>query len=210
MEEIWKDIEEYKGLYQVSNLGNVRSLDRLVKAGYNNKQNKKGRRLTKLSNQKGYLVVKLSKENHGKRILIHRLVAKAFIPNPENKPQVNHIDGNKENNNVSNLEWCTNSENQIHAYKTGLNKVTEEQRKKMSEKKKGKSLSEEVKKLKRKNAKTKKAVICITTGEIFESIMDASRKTNINSGSISNACNNNKRSAGKDIKTNEKLYWKFI
>jgi hypothetical protein len=75
--------------------------------------------LTPCANKKGYLKINLNK----KSFFIHRLVAKAFIPNPENKPFVNHIDGNKANNNVNNLEWVTNSENMIHAYKNGLRNV---------------------------------------------------------------------------------------
>lgn len=76
------------------------------------------RKLKPFKNKKGYLCVDLN----SKSFRIHRLVALAFIPNPENKPQVNHIDGNKCNNNVSNLEWCTNSENQLHAFKHNLQK----------------------------------------------------------------------------------------
>ena len=71
-------------------------------------------------NRNGYLSIQLTQR--GKCYLVHRLVATAFIPNPENKPQVNHIDGNKSNNTASNLEWCTQSENQKHAYKIGLQK----------------------------------------------------------------------------------------
>lgn len=69
---------------------------------------------------KGYLQVVLSREGKSNWYKVHRLVAQTFIPNPENKPQVNHIDGNKINNNINNLEWCTNSENQIHAFKNNL------------------------------------------------------------------------------------------
>lgn len=70
----------------------------------------------------GYLKVNLYKDGKGSSKRIHRLVAEAFIPNPDNKPDVNHKDGNKHNNNVENLEWVTKSENMIHAYETGLNK----------------------------------------------------------------------------------------
>ena len=118
--EIWKDIKGFEGRYQVSNFGNIKSLPKLHK--YN-----RGYYLTKekiLKNnigQRGYLYVNLSNENHySKGYQIHRLVAQAFIPNIENKPCVNHIDGNKRNNIVSNLEWCSYLENNIHAYKTGL------------------------------------------------------------------------------------------
>lgn len=111
MKEIWKDIKGYKGIYQVSNLGNVKSLPRKT-----NNQYYKGSYLKQYI-YKGYLKLQLTKHSKSKWFLVHRLVAQAFIPNPENKPQVNHIDGNKLNNSINNLEWVTNSENQIHSYR---------------------------------------------------------------------------------------------
>ena len=122
--EVWKDVPEFEGRYQVSTLGRVRSVSRKV---YNHTGyiNLKGRVLKTRHNAKGYVVIDIKKENGIRKFcVVHRLVAQAFIPNPENKPQINHIDGDKTNNCVDNLEWCTNSENQIHAYKTGLNYVT--------------------------------------------------------------------------------------
>ena len=80
-------------------------------------------------NYKGYLIIQLYKQGKRKTKAIHRLVANAFIDDPLNKPQVNHKDGNKQNNNISNLEWCTQSENNFHAYKMGLKKTTEKNRK---------------------------------------------------------------------------------
>lgn len=108
--EIWKDIRDYEGIYQVSNLGRVKSFDIKDKLG----RIRKGRVLKGCKNTKGYLLVNLYKNNMGCGKLIHRLVAQAFIPNPENKPQVNHIDENKTNNMVSNLEWSTSKENNNH------------------------------------------------------------------------------------------------
>lgn len=103
MNEIWKDIPGYENKYQVSNLGNVYS--------YKHK-----RILKPYVVRKGYLRVDLFDKNFTRRHQkVHRLVATAFIPNPENKPQINHIDGNTGNNVVTNLEWCTNDENQKHA-----------------------------------------------------------------------------------------------
>ena len=101
--EIWKDIEGYGGLYQVSNLGRVKSLN------YN--RTKKEKILKPRSNKDGYLNVNLYKEGRMKTCLVHRLVAKAFIPNPDNKSQVNHRDEDKTNNCVDNLEWMTRREN---------------------------------------------------------------------------------------------------
>lgn len=120
MEEIWKDISGYEGLYQVSNLGRVRSFDRYVRNGTSNRNIKRGKILKPCVTRDGYLQLNLIKDKKKKVSTIHRLVAKAFIENPENKPCVNHIDGNKQNNNVTNLEWVTYSENTIHAMKIGL------------------------------------------------------------------------------------------
>lgn len=120
MKEIWKDIEGYEGLYQVSNLGRVKSLPRKV-VGLNNViQNFKGKILKQHKDKKGYLRVALSKNNKIKLKQVHRLVAEAFIPNPENKPTVNHKFGIKSDNRVSQLEWNSYREQIKNAINIGL------------------------------------------------------------------------------------------
>ena len=119
--EIWKDINGYEGIYQISNTGRLKSLKRLfIRKNNINPYNKEEIILKLQNNGKGYLFIRLSKNSKHKYYYIHRLVALHFIDNPSNKPAVNHKDGNKSNNNVNNLEWVTNSENQIHALETGL------------------------------------------------------------------------------------------
>lgn len=120
MIEEWRDIQGYEGLYQVSNLGRVKSLERKVKGGWNNTRTVGERILKPCVNVEGYPKVSLCKEGAIRRFPIHRIVAQAFIPNPDGKPEINHIDGCKENNSVSNLEWVTRSENELHAWRTGL------------------------------------------------------------------------------------------
>ena len=113
MEEIWKTIEIAPN-YEVSNLGRVRSLDRFY-----NGINLKGKILKLSPNKFGYLRFTAKKDNITKTLHVHRIVLLAFNSIQENK-QVNHIDGNKTNNKLENLEWCTDSENKLHAYKNGL------------------------------------------------------------------------------------------
>jgi len=135
MKEIWKDIKEYKGIYQISNLGKVRSLDRYNYSNTNNQyieyQSKrllKGTILKPYDNGNGYKQVSLLKNQKRKVYYIHRLVAEYFLSNPNNLPEINHIDGNKQNNCVDNLEWCTRVENLNHAIKTGLKKTSDKQK----------------------------------------------------------------------------------
>ena len=130
--EQWKDIKGYEGLYQVSNLGRIKSLFRKVKY-QNGFRNVKEKIKNTFIGKQCYERVELSKNKENKKYNIHRLVAEAFIPNKNNKPQINHIDGNKTNNKVENLEWCTQSENELHAYKIGLAKNSDMQRKIISE-----------------------------------------------------------------------------
>lgn len=119
IEEIWKDIKDYEGLYQISSYGRVRSLDRYVKGRYNNMQLIKGKILSICYNKRvNVYEIHLRKNNKRKCFKIHRLVADAFVYNddPENKTTVNHIDGNRANNSVENLEWVSYSDNLEHAY----------------------------------------------------------------------------------------------
>lgn len=129
MIEIWKNIPGFENIYQISNLGRVRSCDRIIQ-----KKNYqcdcfdypiKGKILSQVSSSQNklgqpYFSVSLSISGNKTRFLVHRLVAQSFIPNPDNKPHINHIDGNPSNNYVENLEWCTDSENRKHAWDTGL------------------------------------------------------------------------------------------
>jgi hypothetical protein len=118
--EIWNDVKDYEGLYEISSHGRLRSLDRVVLRCDGVLSPKKGKIKAFKIHRKGYLFCALSKNNKQKSMRIHRMVALAFIPNVFNKAQVNHIDGIKENNTVSNLEWCTNLENKIHAQRNHL------------------------------------------------------------------------------------------
>lgn len=116
--EIWKFILGYEGIYQVSNYGRVRSVA--------NEFSRKEKILSLQKNEKGYLCVCLKKLGIGKRFKVHRLVAEAFIPNPENKPEVNHIGKkpNKQDNRVWKIEWSTKEENNKHAIESGLYHTT--------------------------------------------------------------------------------------
>lgn len=112
--EIWKDVIGYEGLYQVSDLGNVKSL--------NYRRTGKEKNIYINTDKYGYLNVMLSKNSLNKRFYVHRLASICFLKSIADKCFINHIDGNKTNNNINNLEWCNCSENIKHAYKLGLNK----------------------------------------------------------------------------------------
>lgn len=160
MKEIWEDVRGYEGLYQVSNFGNVKSLN------YNKTKQEK---ILKPKTSSAYNIVCLCKNGNNKYCSIHRLVANAFIPNPYSYSDINHIDGNKRNNSVKNLEWVSRSENMKHAcYKLNKNP--------------------------REWSKTK--VRCIETQEVFETQTEAAKKYKTSQGAIGNAARKNRPKAG--------------
>lgn len=170
----------------------------------------------------GYACVSLRRNGKNWTVTVHRLVAEAFIPNPDNKPTVNHKDENKLNNSVTNLEWMTVNEN--NNYGTHYQRVSESligreisdsARKKISEKNKGKKITEEHKEKLRlantgANSKRAKCVYCVETDEIFMCISDAARKYNVDKSSIVKCCKGRKKHAGKHPITGVYLTWQEI
>lgn len=118
--QIWKPIKGYNGFYQVSNTGLVRSLNRTIKFSDGRKRKLKGKMMSPKYKPDGYTYVTLSRNGKHSHHYIHRLVAAAFLPNAGNLPEVNHLSGNKADNSVRNLEWCTHQQNVKHAYDNGL------------------------------------------------------------------------------------------
>ena len=209
--EIWADIVGYEGLYMVSSLGNIKSL-------------KKGLIRKQSDNGNGYKCISLYKNNKSKTFYVHRLVAQAFIPNPNNLPQVNHKDENPSNNCVNNLEWCDSKYNSNYGnhnkklseahtgkvlteeHKENISKASkecwqdEEYRQKVINARTGTKHSEETKEKMSKSAKQK--VRCIDTGEVFNSMQEAGEKYNRSYTNLGRAIRNNKTFAG--------LHWEFI
>jgi len=116
----WRDVKGFEGIYKVSETGIVRSMERMI--DHPLVQIRHGKTLKQIPNHKGYMRVPLSYKGKTRQEFVHKLVAQAFVDNHLNKPQINHIDGNKLNNHYSNLEWVTNQENCKHAAKLGLRK----------------------------------------------------------------------------------------
>lgn len=146
-DEVWKPIKDFEGYYEVSNKGRIKSLKRNIILNQGN--------ITR-----GYLGVSLAKEgiHYSKRV--HKLVAQAFMPNPANKPSINHINGNKKDNRVENLEWCTPGENMQHAQKCNL------------------------------LYKGKKKIYCLEDNKIYESMQEVAKDFNVDNGQVKNACDN--------------------
>ncbi|WP_340617057.1 HNH endonuclease [Xenorhabdus entomophaga] len=122
MKNDWKSLVGMEKSFEVNSEGIIRSKDRKIVRSNGTIQNFKGKILSRFKNSSGYPCVRVSDLNSGKRFILrcHRAVAEAFIPNPKNKPEVNHIDGNKENSDINNLEWVTSQENRKHAWNLGL------------------------------------------------------------------------------------------
>ena len=180
--EIWKDVVGYEGYYQVSNLGRVRSLDRVITDKRGVVKNHKGfvKKLT--PGNHGYMTAELSRDGKHTRCLVHRLVAEAFIPNKENLPSINHKDENKHNNHVGNLEWCT------HKYNNGYGTAPDRTRDKI-----------------RELGQMRAVVQLSLSGEKineYESISDASRKTGVSLHGIWKAANGGYNAHGKWVRIN--------
>lgn len=187
------EIEGLAGIYQVSDSGLVRSIDRTVFHSDGRAQHRKGVVL-KPGHSKGYPVVVLSNKEATKTFLVHRLVAEAFIPNPEHKKEVNHIDGNKTNNNISNLEWVTKMETMHHAIKTGL--LTKEMMRESAQR--GKRFA-----IKNQSKRVGKFLDGSLVDDYY-SVHEAVRQNNYKSRSPISMCCNNKS------KTAYGYEWKFI
>lgn len=180
--EIWMPIKGYEGIYEVSNMGRIKTLERVYYGGVVPVKIKT--RLRKQTyTQKGYLSLILSKDKANKTCVVHRIVASHFIPNNENKPQVNHRNGVKDDNRVENLEWCTNQENCYHAWNVLERDVRVQPKGALSP--------------------SSKKIICDTFGISFDSIKEACEALDVNNTRVSEVC--------KGIKTHTKgLTFRYI
>ena len=202
MVEIWKDIKGYEGLYQVSNLGRVKSL-------------RKNIIMKEALKEERYLSITLHKNKTRKSFYIHRLVAQAFVSNPNNYPEVNHKDENKQNNQMDNLEWCTPKYNAN--YGTRNKRLSELQKgnkywlgKKHTRKTKEK-ISENHADFSREKHPNAKKVKCLNNNIIFQCLENACEWCNLkNSTSISAACKGKRKTAGKHPVTGERLRWEYV
>jgi hypothetical protein len=168
IEEKWKDIQGFEGYYLISSKGRVMSLDRAIKRpGPRGNTKVRSRILKNRDNGRGYATVALHKNELRRYAKVHRLVAEAFVPNPDNCATVNHKDGNKANNCAENLEWCSFSDNTAHAIRTGIHNA----------------------------AKERRAIVCIETGKTYQSIRAAALDLNVLPGSISNVLNGKSKTA---------------
>lgn len=172
MQEVWKDIEGYEGLYQVSNFGRVKSLVYVTRCSQVKRE-----KVLKTAINRGYVYVTLHKDSKQKTVYVHRLVANAFIQNDTGKRCVNHINGNKQDNIVSNLEWCTHSENTVHAWDTGLQ-------------------NRERKKNNLKSMGVAQYSLDFQLIEVFPSMREAERRTGIHSAAISRSTKTNFKAGG--------------
>lgn len=167
MKEKWKTVKGWER-YEVSSTGKMRNSET-------------GKMLKSRPDKEGYLIITLSINNARKTMKIHRLVAEAFIPNPENKSQVNHKDGKHANNSVDNLEWCTSSENHLHAYRTLGRKAHRSE----------------------SSGRAKRKVLCVETGIIYTSATEAAKVIGGKQGGLSTACR------GERI-TYRGYHWRYI
>ena len=192
MEE-WRDITGYEGSYQISNLGQVKSLNRTDTTGRSVKE----KILKGTLNKDGYLCVDFKKDGKRKSFRVHRLVAEAFIPNFENKPCVDHINTIRDDNRVENLRWVTHKEN--------VNNVISKER--YSEARKGEKNPMYGKKHAEETMqKLRKKVYCKELDKTYESIAEAEKQLDINH--ISQACNGLRKTAGKY--KGQRLHWEFV
>lgn len=189
--EFWKDIKGYEGLYQVSDTGRIKSLQRHRK-NHTKTQIVKEKIKNTRKDPQGYLLLDLYKDNKPKTIRVHRLVAETFIPNPENKETVNHMDGDKENNDVENLEWASFKEQNNHIYEKKL--------------KSDESIDKAIKAM---NKASSKKTMCLNDGIIYNSASEAGRAVGVSASLIMRVCRGERKSAGKD-KNGNSLRWGYV
>ena len=183
--EIWKPIVGWEGLYEVSNLGRVRSLDRDVPAKIGSTETRKGKIKSQQKTRFGYMRVTLSKDKYRKTYMVHRLVGDAFLPNPDSLPFINHKNETRNDNRAENLEWCTRLYNMNYG-----------------------NCRQKIKDSHINNPfLSKKVVKCDISGnpiEEYPSMAEAARQNNLSQGRISNCCLNKKKS-----RTHGGFIWKF-
>ena len=219
--ENWKPIKDFEGYYEISSFGRVKSLNRVIETSDGINKKIKERILKSSENSNGYLIVTLKKNNKRKQFKVHRLVAEAFIPNPESKPYIDHINTIRTDNRVSNLRWVTQKENcnnelskKNYSEAQKGHEVSEETKKKIGKVHKGRKHTEETKKklkghevseeTRKKIGKGNgKLAYCIELDKIFESTCEASRELGICQNSISLACRGKRETAGG-------YHWEYV